>query len=104
MIKSIQDELSFHKQEVHVLRTEKTQLEQNLTLQTQDVRKTLTNELFKVEEDIKRHFSHQKQENARYQQQITAFRGEKTALDMQMVELERRMANLEKHLGCGQHY
>ena len=64
-------------------------------MQTQDVRKTLTNELFKVEEDIKRHFTTQKQENARYQQQITAFRGEKTALDMQVLELERRMGTLE---------
>jgi hypothetical protein len=63
------------------------------------VRKTLTNELFKVEEDIKRHFAGQKQENARFQQQITAFRGEKTALDMQVVELERRMKNLERQVG-----
>ena len=52
-----------------------------------------------VEEDIKRHFAQQKQENARYQQQITAFRGEKTALDMQMLELERRMTTLEHSLG-----
>jgi chromosome segregation ATPase len=99
MIKAIQDDLAFNKQEVQVLRQEKSSLEQNLTLQTQDVRKTLQNELFKVEEDIKRHFAHQKQENARYQQQITAFRGEKTALDMQMLELERRMTTLEQTLG-----
>ena len=103
MIKAIQDELNYHKQDVQGLRQEKTVLEQNLTLQTQDVRKTLTNELFKVEEDIKRHFAHQKQENARFQQQITAFRGEKTALDMQMVELERRMTTLERNLGSGTH-
>lgn len=57
MIRSIQDDLQFHKQEVHLLKQEKTQLETSLTLQTQDVRKTLTNELFKVEEDIKRHFA-----------------------------------------------
>ena len=60
MIKAIQDELNYHKQDVQGFRQEKTVLEQNLTLQTQDVRKTLTNELFKVEEDIKRHFAHQK--------------------------------------------
>jgi len=99
MIRSIQDDLQFHKSEVSALKVEKTQLEQSLTLQTQDVRKTLTNELFKVEEDIKRHFAHQKQESARYQQQITAFRGEKTALDMQMLELERRMGTLEHQVG-----
>jgi chromosome segregation ATPase len=101
MIRSIKDDLQFHKSEVQALKQEKIQLETSLTLQTQDVRKTLTNELFKVEEDIKRHFAHQKQENARYQQQITAFRGEKTALDMQMLELERRMSTLELSIGAG---
>lgn len=66
-----------------------------LTLKTQEVRKTLTNENFKVEEEMKRHYAHQKQDNSRMQQQITALRGEKTALDMQLIELERRMAELE---------
>ena len=66
-----------------------------LTLKTQEVRKTLTNENFKVEEEMKRHYAHQKQDNSRMQQQITALRGEKTALDMQLIELERSMAELE---------
>jgi hypothetical protein len=78
-----------------VLRSEKETLESVLTLKTQEVRKTLTNENFKVEEEMKRHYAHQKQDNSRMQQQITALRGEKTALDMQLIELERRMAELE---------
>ena len=68
-------------------------------MKTQDVRKTLTNENFKVEEEMKRHYSHQKAENARIQQQVTALKGEKTALDMQLLELERRMAELELQVG-----
>lgn len=63
------------------------------------MRKTLTNENFKVEEEMKRHYSHQKAENARIQQQVTAIKGEKTALDMQLLELERRMAELELQVG-----
>ncbi len=78
-----------------MLRSEKETLESVLTLKTQEVRKTLTNENFKVEEEMKRHYAHQKQDNSRMQQQITALRGEKTALDMQLIELERRMAELE---------
>lgn len=65
-----------------MLRSEKETLESVLTLKTQEVRKTLTNENFKVEEEMKRHYAHQKQDNSRMQQQITALRGEKTALDM----------------------
>ena len=59
------DELQYHKKEVQVLRSEKETLESVLTMKTQDVRKTLTNENFKVEEEMKRHYAHQKAENAR---------------------------------------
>lgn len=86
-----------------MLRSEKETLESVLTLKTQEVRKTLTNENFKVEEEMKRHYAHQKQDNSRMQQQITALRGEKTALDMQLIELERRMAELELQVGADEH-
>jgi chromosome segregation ATPase len=95
MIRNLADELNDHKKEVQVLRSEKETLESVLTMKTQDVRKTLTNELFKVEEEMKRHYAHQKAENSRIQQQVTALKGEKTALDMQLLELERRMSELE---------
>lgn len=99
MIRNLAEELNFHKQEVQVLRSEKDTLESVLTMKTQEVRKALTNENFKVEEEMKRHYSHQKAENSRLQQQVTQLRGEKTALDMQLLELERRMAELELQVG-----
>ena len=101
MILQLADELQYHKKEVQVLRSEKETLESVLTMKTQDVRKTLTNENFKVEEEMKRHYGHQKAENSRIQQQVTALKGEKTALDMQLLELERRMAELELQVGVG---
>ena len=82
-----------------MLRGEKDTLEHVITLKTQEVRKTLTNENFQVEEEMKRHYAHQKAENSRLQQQATALRGEKTALDMQLIELERRMAEVECQVG-----
>ena len=85
-----------------MLRSEKETLESVLTMKTQDVRKTLNNENFKVEEEMKRHYSHQKAENSRIQQQVTALKGEKTALDMQLLESERRMAELELQVGTGE--
>ena len=48
---------------------------------------------------MKCHYAHQRAENSRLQQQVTAMRGEKTALDMQLLELERRMAELELQVG-----
>ena len=65
MIKQLAEELNYHKREVQVLKSEKETLESVLTLKTQEVRKTLTNENFKVEEEMKRHYAHQKAENAR---------------------------------------
>eukprot|EP00349_Pseudokeronopsis_sp_Brazil_P009139 CAMPEP_0202956132 /NCGR_PEP_ID=MMETSP1396-20130829/687_1 /ASSEMBLY_ACC=CAM_ASM_000872 /TAXON_ID= /ORGANISM="Pseudokeronopsis sp., Strain Brazil" /LENGTH=78 /DNA_ID=CAMNT_0049673025 /DNA_START=166 /DNA_END=402 /DNA_ORIENTATION=- len=58
MIRQLGDELNYHKKEVQILRSEKETLESVLTMKTQDVRKTLTNELFKVEEEMKRHYAH----------------------------------------------
>ena len=103
MILQLADEMQYHKKEVQVLRSEKETLESVLTMKTQDVRKTLTNENFKVEEEMKRHYAFQKAENSRIQQQVTALRGEKTALDMQLLEMERRMAELEVQVGHEEH-
>ena len=58
MILQLADEMQYHKKEVQVLRSEKETLESVLTMKTQDVRKTLTNENFKVEEEMKRHYAH----------------------------------------------
>lgn len=58
LIRTLAEELNYHKGEVQVLRSEKETLESVLTLKTQEVRKTLTNENFKVEEEMKRHYAH----------------------------------------------
>ena len=78
-----------------MLRSEKESLESVLNTKTGDVRKTLTSELRKVEDEMKRHYSHQKAENSRIQQQITNLKQEKTSIDMVLLEMERRMAELE---------
>ena len=85
MIKSVQDEMNYHKKEVQILKSEKDTLESVLSMKTQEVKKTLTNELMRIEEEMKRHFAHQKAENSRLQQQITALKGEKTALQQQLL-------------------
>ena len=83
MIKALQDEMGFHKKEVQLLKSEKETLQAVLTMKTADVKDSLTGELKKIEEEMKRHFAHQKAENSRLQQQITALKGEKTALQQQ---------------------
>lgn len=99
MVEILGGELGFHKREVQMLRSEKESLESVLTAKTGEVRKTLTHELKKVEDEMKRHYAWQKSENSRIQQQVTGLKQEKTSLDMQLMELERRMAELELQMG-----
>lgn len=99
MIRQITEEMNFHKKEVQILRSEKDTLENVLNMKVNDVRKSLMNEIARVEEEMKRHFSHQKAENSRLQQQITQLKGEKTALEQQLIALQRRISELENQVG-----
>eukprot|EP01017_Pseudomicrothorax_dubius_P022958 TRINITY_DN24702_c0_g1_i1.p1 TRINITY_DN24702_c0_g1~~TRINITY_DN24702_c0_g1_i1.p1 ORF type:complete len:158 (+),score=38.57 TRINITY_DN24702_c0_g1_i1:41-514(+) len=103
VIKAIGDELNLHKKEVQILRSEKDTLESVLSMKTQDVKKTLNNEMSRIEEEMKRHFAHQKAENSRIQQQITALKGDKTALQQQLLGIQRRIAELEMQVGNEEH-
>lgn len=58
MVTTLGDELSFHKKEVQMLRSEKESLETVLNTKTGDLKKTLTTELQKVEGEMKRHYVH----------------------------------------------
>lgn len=55
-IKSVTEELNYHKKEVSQLKTEKDTLEKMLHMKLSDARKSLGNEIFRVEEEMKRHF------------------------------------------------
>ena len=50
--------MNFHKREVSILKSEKETLESVLTMKNQDVKKSLSNELMRIEEEMKRHFAH----------------------------------------------
>ncbi|OMJ79987.1 hypothetical protein SteCoe_19858 [Stentor coeruleus] len=99
LVRSITEEMNFHKKEVQILRSEKDTLENVLNMKINDVRKSLMNEIARVEDEMKRHFAHQKAENSRLQQQITQLKGEKTSLQQQLLGLQRRIAELENQIG-----
>jgi chromosome segregation ATPase len=99
LVRSLNDDINNHKKEIQILRSEKDTLESVLNMKVMDVRKTLMNELSRVEDEMKRHFAHQKAENSRLQQQITSLKGEKTALQQQLLALQRRISELESQIG-----
>ena len=51
-IKNISNQLNNHKKEVQILRSEKDTLESVLTMKTADVKKSLSNELVRIEEEM----------------------------------------------------
>merc|ERR1711904_77143 len=53
----------------------------------------------RMQEEVKRHFAHQKAENSRLQQQITTLKGEKTSLQQQILGLQRRIQEIEEQIG-----
>lgn len=91
--------MNAHKKDVTALKTEKDTLQEMLKIKTHEVKQTLSQELNKVEEEMKRHFSHQKAENSRLQQQISQLKTEKTVLQNQLIALQRRITDLEMQVG-----
>ena len=98
-IHALQQQLSSHKKEVQILRGEKETLESVLTMKQNDTRKALTNELHRVEEEVKRHYANQKAESSRLQQQVTTLKTEKTALEKEILRTQGRIDELELQIG-----
>ena len=98
-IQLIADEMNNHKNDVIRLKTEKDNLQETLKNKTGSVKTNLLQDLYKVEDEMKRHFSHQTSENGRLQQKITSLKAEKTALQNQLIALQRRISDLEMQVG-----
>ncbi len=64
-----------------------------------DTKKALTNELHRVEEEIKRHYANQKAEGQRLQTQVTQLKGEKTSLEKDIIRMQKRIEELELQIG-----
>ena len=84
---------------VKVLKNEKDTLQEILKMKIHEIKVNSLQELNKVEDEMKRHFSHQSAENGRLQQQIASLKAEKTALQNQLIALQRRISDLEMQVG-----
>ena len=99
-IRTLTEELNFYKKEIQTLRSEKESLDDSLTRKAQDIRKSLTNEVLKAEEDMKKNYLNQKSENGKLQNQISTLKTDKTNLQQHLLDLQRRTAELELAIGA----
>lgn len=98
-IQLVSDEMNSHKKDCNCLENEKETVKKQLKLKTHEVRANLLQELCKVEDDMKRHFTHQSNENGKLMQQLANLKAEKTALQNQLIALQRRITDLEMQVG-----
>ena len=98
-INDIANEMNAHKGEVNNLKFQKDNIQELLKSKHDEVKNTLLQDLNKVEEEMKRHFGHQKAENSRLQQQISQLKTEKTVLQQQLISLQKRIVDLEMQVG-----
>ena len=80
MINGVAEDMNSHKKELYSLKTDKDVLQEELKIKNAEVKSALAQELGKVEDQMKTHFSHQKNENNNLQQQISSLKNEKANL------------------------
>ena len=66
-ISALQEEVNFYKKEIQTLRSEKETLDDTLTRKAQEIRKALTSDVLKAEEDMRNAYIGQKNENNKLQ-------------------------------------
>ncbi|MCQ2818846.1 MAG: hypothetical protein MJ252_16395 [archaeon] len=98
-MQAVSDEMNAHKKDCNCLENEKETVKKQLKLKTHEVKANLMQELNKIEDDMKRHFVHQNNENGKLLQQLANLKAEKTALQNQLIALQRRISDLEVQVG-----
>ena len=79
-IMQVSDEVNSEKKQVTSLTTEKNTLQELLKLRMHEVRNNLFTELGKIDDELSRHYKHQKSENSKLAQLLSQLKVEKTNL------------------------
>ena len=93
------EELNFYHNEIAQLQQEKLELEESLARKTHEIRTTLVSEVKAADENMKNSYAAQKAENQRTQAAIQTLKTEKTNLNQHLLDLKRRVAELELTIG-----
>ena len=80
VVTKLNDELNYYKKEVSKLRLEKESIDKSLTDSCVTIRKDLQAQVISAEDEMKKNYVNQKNENKNLQNQINVSMKEKTAL------------------------
>lgn len=95
----MQHELQGHFNEIINLTHEKNSLKEMIENKTKDVRNILFQEVDKIDDEITRHITSQKNEHSKLKLQIDTLKHEKQALNRDLAALQNRLKELEMQIG-----
>jgi len=98
-VKQISDEFTAYRKDANDLQVQKDMTAKNISTKSDGVKENLKIEIGKVDEEMKKHFSHHKAENSRLQQQISHLQGEKNNIQNLLTALQRRITDIEMQVG-----
>ena len=98
-IYKIQDDITFQKKEIQILKSEKEVLEQTLDQKSLDLRNSQEAEVSRWGSDLREKFQNAQSNNNSLQQEISTLKIEKTTLQQVMLEMKSRIWELEFIVG-----
>lgn len=98
-VQQVSEELNAHRRDFEDMQSHSNKIQKTIVTKSTNVKENLKKEIEKCEDEMKRHFSHQKAENSRLQQQISQLKSEKQVVSSQMTALNRRIADIESQIG-----
>lgn len=98
-IQEISKKINQLKKETSALKVEKDTLQELITIKNKEIRRLIAQEISRVDEEMKRHFAHQKAENSRLGQQLVQFKSDKPVFNQFLAEMFKKIRDLELQIG-----
>ena len=100
-LRTVTDDVNYGKKELGMLRSNKEHLENVLTMKASEVRKSLANEVIKVDNTISRCMKTQVAENEQLLSQLKELQHDKEMLASALETVLRKIDSLESKVGIG---
>jgi len=84
-ISNTQDEVNSHKKDVNLIKTERDALQDDLKRKIESIRKSLFDDISKIELELNSHFNNQKSENNKLIMELNKLKNEKTELQKTLI-------------------
>lgn len=103
-IQELGKKINRHKKELGIIKVDNDTLRELIKIKEAEIRRNIAEEINRVDEEMKRYFSHQKAENSRLNQQLDQFKNDKSSFQSFLTSLFKRIRDLELQVGIDNKY